>query len=137
MSKNATIEGELKFETEEDLEKAVEDLKDKVGNKKVNEWINEENFVIKNNILRINRNHYRNLIFYTDDLCELAESGKIVSVCYDGMEKGYVETESNTQEYDMRDWYNDFPDPELMDLDFDSYVEGQMEAMEAFFRKQL
>lgn len=130
MSKNATIEGELGYNDEENFKKAKENILP--FSEKYNIKIDDEEMKII-----VPNNHYRNLIYHIDDIASLASSGKVVSVCFDGISKGYIDTPDNSLEIELSNWHNNYPDQELLENNFEEYVKKQSKVKRDFFAEKL
>lgn len=128
MSKVAVIDGRLKYDNEENFEKVIS---------KIESWIERrDNIKVDRDKLKIEIlwDSYRNLMYHVDDIAQLADSGVVVTVCTDGMAKGFVDSPNVSKEYDLEKWAEDFPSDELLREDHEKYSKKLNEITERFIR---
>lgn len=135
MSTYATIEGIIQYETEEALDAVLDRLRKGC-------WIDEDNIWIdetgtkkyghpdptvnrSRKTLLIPRDHYRNLLHIENELIEDATYAIIVGSSSDGMFRGWMTTEDQSYEVDLKTWartrgYN-APDPEMTPYEYNDW----------------
>jgi hypothetical protein len=144
MSQYCTISGEIKYNTDEDFERALNLLK-------TGGWVNSENHFVDETEFRISEEttilpedriiciplcHYRNLGYILEKLFQGA-TGQVIWTSSDGCFAGGIISDGNETHYDLEEWAKDnMPEedatpPEIEDVE--NYCEWQQEIEQAFF----
>lgn len=124
MSLNATIEGEMSYNNRDSFEKAVEI---------VEQWEDEIEINTEDMKIVIPYGNYRNLVRYIDDACEYASDALVISVSFDGISHGFVDTHKNSYEIDLSVWHSEFPSNQLAEDNHEKYVEELQKVLTDFF----
>lgn len=114
MSFYATIEGCIRYDTEDDLNNILERLVKGSWMDEDHIWLTEgthkeysrpnPTVSFETNTLRIPQKEYRNLSHIEDELLEGADIATMVGSSFDGMFIGWITTETHKEEINLEAW---------------------------------